>query len=329
MVKNVLKNDLKTTKNFEIKETEDLKLINVPNLSPFDTIRNMVAASQSTPNKKIFKGRQTDYYFWETSRGYKMLPIFRPHEDNLTYTVATAPATMSFKGEMTTAMQHNYLYNGDTLAGIRAGSWGSKQILYDNTTKSYDLFQSNYHTSLDKDVYAEVSQTPVYFPDGQTEMNVYDEPKTISDYPDGRLMFSGWNSNRLTNINKDTNESTHPWVRVPSDISMQRSIQTSQTMAHQLMNIRVYGISRLEAGMTIELQLPAVGRGSGYVGTKETTSPVWEDRHSNIWLIKKLTHAIDLREGNTTYYCDLEISNTMRTQQDPLPKYVGLGSSKY
>ena len=32
--------------------------------------------------------------------------------------------------------------------------------------------------------------------------NVYGDPKTISDYPDGKLMFSGWNSNRLTNINK-------------------------------------------------------------------------------------------------------------------------------
>ncbi len=125
MVKNVLKNDLKTTKNFEIKETEDLKLINVPNLSPFDTIRNMVSSCQSTPDKKIFKGRQTDYYFWETSRGYKMLPIFRPHEDNIVFTVSTAPATMSYKGKMTTAIQHNYLYNGDTLAGIRAGSWAA------------------------------------------------------------------------------------------------------------------------------------------------------------------------------------------------------------
>ena len=50
--------------------TEDLKLVNVPNLSPFDTIRNMVSSCQSTPNEKIFKGRQTEYYFWETSRGY-------------------------------------------------------------------------------------------------------------------------------------------------------------------------------------------------------------------------------------------------------------------
>ena len=124
-------------------------------------------------------------------------------------------------------------------------------------------------------------------------------------------------------------KSTHPWVRVPSDISMQRNIQTSQTMTHQLMMMRVHGISRLEAGMTIELQLPDIGQGSGMTSSAKPSDAVWENRQNNIWLIKKLTHAIDLREDSMKYYCDLELSNTMRTQRDPLPAYVGLGSSKY
>jgi hypothetical protein len=236
---------------------------------------------------------------------------------------------MSYVGQMTTARNHTFIYYGDTLATIRAGSWASKQILYDNTTKSYDIFQSNYHTSLKKEVFAEVSATPVFFSDGWTEFNVYDEPKTIADFPDGRLMFSGWNSNRLTNIDKSTNESTHPWVRVPSDISMQRSIQTSQTMSHQLLNIRIHGISRLEAGMFVNLELPDVGEGSGFTEQPKPGAAKWENRQSNIWLIKKLTHAIDLREEVMEYHCDLELSNTMRTQKDPLPTYEGLGSKKY
>ena len=333
MIKNILENDLKTPKKFEVdenfKETEDLKLINVPNLNPFSAIALMAAASQSTPSEKQFKGRQTDYYFWETSRGYRLFPIYRPHVDNIFFRVSGSPATSSYVGDMTTAISQRYSFYGDTYSSIKAGSWGSKQILYDNTTKSYDLFQSNYHTSLDKEKYEEVSQTPVFFPNGKEERNVYGDPKTISDYPDGKLMFGGWNSNRLTNINKDTNESTHPWVRVPSDIAMQRSIQTSQTMAHQLMMMRVHGISRLEAGMTIHLDHPDIGQGSGTVSKAKPSDAVWENRQNNIWLIKKLTHAIDLRENSMKYYCDLELSNTMRTQRDPLPTYVGLGSSKY
>ena len=93
--------------------------------------------------------------------------------------------------------------------------------------------------------------------------------------------------------------------------------------------MRVHGISRLEAGMTIHLDHPDIGQGSGTVSKAKPTDAVWENRQNNIWLIKKLTHAIDLREDSMKYYCDLELSNTMRTQKDPLPFYVGLGSSKY
>ena len=82
MIKNILENDLKTPKKFEkdenFKETEDLKLVNVPNINPFSAIALMASSSQSTPTEKQFKGRQTDYYFWETSRGYRLFPIYRP-----------------------------------------------------------------------------------------------------------------------------------------------------------------------------------------------------------------------------------------------------------
>ena len=142
-------------------------------------------------------------------------------------------------------------------------------------------------------------------------------------------MFYTWNSGRDTNINKQSGEVTYPWTRVPSTLDMQRQLQTAQTMSHQLMMMRVHGISRLEAGMTVELQLPDIGQGSGMTSSAKPTDAVWENRQSNIWLIKKLTHAIDLREDSMKYYCDLELSNTMRTQKKVLPKYIGIGSTKY
>ena len=46
MVKDILKNDLKTTKNIEIEETEDLKHIVVPNMRPFDAIGQIVSSAQ-------------------------------------------------------------------------------------------------------------------------------------------------------------------------------------------------------------------------------------------------------------------------------------------
>ena len=318
MIKNILKNDLKSPKKFEkdknFIETEDLKHVIIPNINPFSAIAMMASSSQSTPTEKQFKGRLTDYYFWETSRGYRLFPIYRPHKDNIIFTVSGSPATASYVGDMTTAINQRYSFFGDTYSSIKAGAWGSKQMWYDCTNKIFDVYQSNYHTSLDKPLYAEVSQTPVFFPDGKVEKNVQNKDKTISDYPDGTLMFYTWNADRQTNINKQTGE---------------RQMQTSQTMSHQLMMMRVHGISRLEAGMTVQLELPDVGQGSGMTSSAKPTDAIWENRQNNIWLIKKLTHAIDLREDTMKYYCDMELSNTMRTQKKVLPAYVGIGSSKY
>ena len=117
MIKNILENDLKTPKKFEVdenfKETEDLKLVNVPNINPFSAIALMAAASQSTPSEKQFKGRQTDYYFWETSRGYRLFPIYRPHVDNIFFRVSGSPATSSYVGDMTTAINQRYSFYGE------------------------------------------------------------------------------------------------------------------------------------------------------------------------------------------------------------------------
>ena len=333
MVKNILKNDLKTPKKFEkdknFIETEDLKHVIVPNIHPFDAIRMMASSSQSTPSEKLFKGRLTDYYFWETSRGYRLFPIYRPHKDNISFQIALAPTTGNYVADMTTPINHRYAFLGDTYASTKSGAFGSKQMLYDCTNKIFDVYQSNYHTALDKPQYAEVSQTPVYFPDGFKEKNIQEKDKTISDYPDSRFMFYTWNSGRDTNINKQSGEVTYPWTRVPSTLGMQRSIQTAHTMAHQIMMIRTHGISRLEAGMTIELTLPDIGEGSGQVHSPKPSDALWENRHTNIWLIKKLTHAIDLRDDTMKYYCDLEISNTMRSQKEVLPAYTEFGSKKY
>ena len=50
--------------------------------------------------------------------------------------------------------------------------------------------------------------------------------------------------------------------------------------------MRLHGISGLEAGMAMYAELPDIGEGSGYLGGPA----VWEDRLSNLWVIKSLSH---------------------------------------
>ena len=339
MVKEILEKDLKTTKKIEIQETEDLKHIIVPNMRPFDAIAQIVSSAQLTEQSggkgrqmhkgrkksstSIFKGRQTDFYFWETSRGYKFLPALRPLEHDFMLTIGGAAAQVPYRQTMMTSISHAYTGTGDTLSSITNGLWGGKQILYNNTTKNTWTVQSNYHTALKRPQFSLVSETPVFDPTSSFGTNVYDEPKRVSDWPDGRVMFSSYNGSAVTNINKTSGEAEIPWVLVPSDLDLQRLIQTQHPMQYNKLSIRVHGISALQAGMIVFLNLPDVGQGSGFV---DGTTPVWEDRQDNIWIIKRISHQIDARQDSMGYTCQLELSNTFRSTAKTLPKYPGLGS---
>ena len=339
MVKDILKNDLKTTKNIEIEETEDLKHIVVPNMRPFDAIGQIVRSAQrmaKTGGNKpagggrgkkssvsIFNGRQTDFYFWETSRGYKFLPALRPLENDFMLTIGGASAQVPYRETMMTSLSHAYIRTGDTLPSIPSGLWGGKQILYNNTTKNTWTVQSNYHTALKNTRYSLVSETPVFDPTSSFGTNVYDEPRRISDWPDSRVEFASYNGSSVTSINKDTGESGIPWVLVPSSLGLQRAIQTQHPMEYNKLSIQVNGMSALQAGMVVFLNLPDVGQGRGFV---EGVAPIWEDRQDNIWIIKRLSHQLDARQDSFGYTCQLELTNTFRSTAKTLPKYSGLGS---
>ena len=80
--------------------------------------------------------------------------------------------------------------------------------------------------------------------------------------------------------------------------------------------------------MNVKLDLPDVGRGSNFTQLKESRE-IWENRLDNIWVIKKLVHTLETTQDSLTYYCDLQLANTLRAADDTLPTYPGLGSSKY
>ena len=105
-------------------------------------------------------------------------------------------------------------------------------------------------------------------------------------------------------------------------------MQVVHGLNYQLMTVRLYGISALEAGMNVKLDLPDVGRGSNFTQLKESRE-IWENRLDNIWVIKKLVHTLETTQDSLTYYCDLQLANTLRAADDTLPTYPGLGSSKY
>ena len=118
---------------------------------------------------------------------------------------------------------------------------------------------------------------------------------------------------------------SYPWSVPGPDRSLQRIMQTEHLMNYQLLTVRLHGISGLEAGMVLYLNLPDIGEGSGYLGGGEA----WEDRLSNLWVIRSLSHNIITQANQPVYYMDITLSNLMRYTLMPLPKHDGTGSMRY
>ena len=118
IIKKVLVEQLKTTKNVEMLDTTDLKHFVIPNMLPFDIINWVTldaefqhpTSSESNP----FYGRAADFYFYETTRGYKFLPALQEPEEWITLWLGNSPHTLAYADQMTTSLSYEYAKMADT-----------------------------------------------------------------------------------------------------------------------------------------------------------------------------------------------------------------------
>ena len=338
MVEKVLTKHIKTKKDIFVEPTKELYHEIIPNKHPFDAIReHFVGRAQCVPKGGAFVpsiGRQgfesfknllTDYYFFETTKGFRFKPMQQMLDEHFIFTIGTTPATAGYVGSMTTSLEHSYVVPADTQTSILTGMWGARQIRHSASTKSFTVTESNYHRSLYKERFSHANKTPVYTSDGVPEPNIKGEPKRISDWPAGRIEFGSAASRNVTNINKSDGKPTFPWHTMAPGVALQRLMQTEHCLNYQLLKVRLHGISGLEAGQTLMIKLPDIGEGSGYLGGPA----VWTNRYNNVWVIKSLSHNIIAAANKPAYYCDLTLANLMNSTEQVLPSYDGTGSINF
>ena len=114
-----------------MQQTTDLKHVNVPEMHPFEAIDWMTESSEflhpggSTANP--FKGRAADFYFYETTRGYKFKPAMHAPKREISFTLGNAPATPSYVAQMTTSKTFEHQARSETLHIIQTGMLGSRK----------------------------------------------------------------------------------------------------------------------------------------------------------------------------------------------------------
>ena len=338
MVEKILTNHLKTKKDIFVEPTKELYHEIIPNKHPFDAIReHLVRKAQCVPKGGAFVpsiGRQgfesfknllTDYYFFETTKGFRFKPMQQMLDEHFVFTIGTTPANPGYVGSMTTSLEHSYINSLDTADTALTGMWGAQLIRHSASTKSFSVTESNYHRSLYRERFSHANQTPVYNSNGVPEPNIKGEPKRISDWPLERIEFGSSASRNVTNINKNDGKPTFPWHTMAPSVGLQRIMQTEHTTNYQLLKVRLHGISGLEAGQTLMLRLPDIGEGSGYLGGPS----IWTNRYNNVWVIKSISHNIIAKANKPTYFCDLTLSNLMNSTEQVLPSYDATGSVSF
>ena len=354
IVKDVLENELKTIKKIYTEDTIGIKHIISPNMRPFDFIRSIIPNSQAKEvpppsdfgrkfgqssgklgQDQLFKGRRSDYGFYETvtrtddSGGFHFKPLNIKADSTLTFGLVVQKSTLApdgapvtgsrgwgFPGAMLRSHNFKMVDNGNKYKTIRSGTWASKIITHDTTTKSYDIYKSDYLKQLKHLRFSHISQTPSY--EGK------DIGKPFSEWPDGATRFNSSSSKSISSIGSGI-RAEYPWGTASfqgDTTQLHRQMQLGHLLGFQRLEITLPGISGLNVGMAAFCDWPSIGERGGQPPHGKR---LWEARNDNVWLITKVAHLINVKHATPSYNCKVQLANTMSVAGQVLPKYGKLG----
>jgi len=327
MIEKILVKHLGTKKGIWLEPTKGRHKI-LASGKPFDIIRwilnralreneNWLGLSGGAQLKLDWQPRWNnvaDFLFYETTKGYKF-----KSQANTTLQMALSyvayPTTESFYNMMHTILSYRFGKLPDTYEGIKTGMWGSSLTKHDMFYKTVNRYSWNYIDDWKTNPQRQwCSKTLAYHPDimvrdkvladGGQDFETSDTEKgRISDFPQSVGYLIGSSNKRMfTNI-------TNGEIHYPENDNncemwkMQRASQMSHAN-HMTVSLRIHGISGLQVGDSVYLQLPRVNQ---YIG--QGISPSYDKLFSDVWVIRKLAHRIETSKDTASYVCDLELSN--------------------
>ena len=335
IVKDILKNHLKTSKDVWIEETKDIHNVVIPNMHPFDAIRWITRQCRSK------KTNIPNYNFYETTKGYRFKTMhvqavrnteaenYDASDQQMSYTIPTGRDDSNYLRNMMTAQNYKFLRTGDTYEAIQKGMFASKSIQHDSYHKNYSIKATDYQTapgvkrpdiqSLPAGGFVHrfiPSGSTVYVSDGtkydSQHPQIEGNSESFTEFPDSRIFFTSTGSKHAYDFADDkgvrTNDNATDQLSTPL-----WHMQQSHDRYVQL-QLDVFGVSGLQVGDMIALQTPVVGTDK---------SRDFDYRWSVPYYITKLVHRVNLRADVVEYHCDLVCSakDVMSVgRDDSLPK---------
>jgi len=318
IVKDIMKTHLKTKKDVWIEDTQDIIKIIIPNMHPFDAIR---AIADKARNKTH---GVPGYNFYETTKGYRFKTLHaqdgtgrrKPASDKqMHYTIPGGAVEGNYLRMMINTIDAQWLRIGDTYSEIRRGMFASKMIEHDSYHKVVHHGSARYTHDLPsltagytKPPHLHITPGTAYVPTGDSfppqvrpdNFPEFHDSKAFDEFPDGRVFY-----NSTSGVNM--------WERAGADgVTTTGSLGNPELLTKNLdnmqhyhdrytaMRITVYGLSGLQVGDGIQLELPSYG-------ADKTRREDARWAYMNTYYITKLVHKVNLRKDVAEYHQDLVI----------------------
>ncbi len=208
----ILRNFLKTQKDFLFETTTPVVKYVIPKKSPLDTIKFLGKESISE------KFENSGFFFWETSDGFN----FKSLEAMISNSAGKAKQSVieysnspkvdsgqlydtkdGVKGNMTKVFEFNILKRFDTLSNIKQGTYASRLVTYNAFTKQFKNVDFSYPHEYTKSNHMGQEEFPDSPYTSIMPVYNYEEGKLLSDFPEADYMFTsstiGMHDKKITN----------------------------------------------------------------------------------------------------------------------------------
>ena len=290
LVGDMFVSELKSTKRIMLEETINSKRIVIPDIKPFDVIRNAMVQSISKQNEFA------SFLFYETKSGYHFRSLESLYAKKSVYDYAFFQANVKnddnkIASDYSRIRNYKILGSSDLLLGTRGGFFGSNLLVHDSYNKEITRYTFNYF-----DMFHEKEQIGYY--DGGSgksnpifsEVQVDGDGNRISDFPNSRTHLHSTAIKDTTTGTSASHEVNGNYSFSGSKINewyLQRQSKFMGLTFSHVLEVEIAGITGIEAGDTINIELPITGVGNTQ-GEKVDTI------RSGKFLIKELRHDFNI-----------------------------------
>lgn len=253
MVIDIVRSDLKSTKNLIVEETKGARKFVMPRFKPFKAISQLSVAAEP------LKYNSSNMIFYEDATGFR----YRSLENMLAVAGAARPVTAKFqqkprnvKGgtgetdiikEMQTVDGYSIKDQFDTLKNLSNGVYASRMVTHDIYNKTFSETDFDYNTNFESIFHTEHDGAGGKTDNkGQLPLFNYQDGKLISDKPEGTINFVS----NTQNLQMDYDSETY-------DKSIPKSNSQKLSFRSQVLSLDCKGFTGISVGDLCSFEVPS------------------------------------------------------------------------